>query len=298
MKLDKKLVVERRIDLMKNEGIIFKCNINVGTDVKSADLQKEFDAVVLATGSTKARSLPVPGADLKGVEFAMDYLHPTTKSYLDSQMRDGQCIDAADKRVLVIGGGDTGNDCIGTAMRQNAKSVVNFELLPKPPKGRAGGNPWPQWPRIYRVDYGHTEVKESHGADPRHFSVLTKRFVDDGEGNVSGVDTVQIKWDKDPEGRWLMKEIEGSQQTFKADLVFLAMGFVGPDVSATDDLGVDVTKMGNYRAAYGTYNTNVKGVFACGDCRRGQSLIVWGIAEGRQCAREVDRFLMGSSTLP
>lgn len=298
MKLDKKLVVERRIDLMKSEGIVFKCNVNVGEDVKAADLKRDYDAVVMATGSTKARHLPVPGGDLKGIELAMNYLHPTTKSYLDSQLRDQKSIDAADKRVIVIGGGDTGNDCIGTAVRSGAKSVVNFELLPKPPKDRASGNPWPQWPKVYRIDYGHTEVKEKYGNDPRHFSILTKKFLDDGNGNVAGVETVQIQWAKDGEGRWKMKEIEGSSQTFKADLVFLAMGFVGPELGAADDLGLEVTKMGNYKAKMGEFKTSLDGVFACGDCRRGQSLIVWGIAEGRQCAREVDTFLMGSSTLP
>jgi len=228
----------------------------------------------------------------------MDYLQPTTKSYLDSQLRDKANIDVSDKNVIVIGGGDTGNDCIGTSVRSGAKSVTNFELLPKPPKGRAQGNAWPQWPRIYRVDYGHSEVKAKYGADPRHFSILTKKFLDDGAGNVAGVDTVQIKWTKDSEGRWTMKEIEGSHQTFKADHVFLAMGFVGPEIEAADDLGIALTKLGTYKAKYGVYQTSIEGVFACGDCRRGQSLIVWGIAEGRQCAREVDKFLMGSSTLP
>jgi glutamate synthase (NADPH/NADH) len=297
-KLDKKDVVERRLDIMRSEGIVFKCNVSVGKDIKATQLCAEFDAVVMATGSTKARSLPVPGSDLKGVELAMDYLHPVTKSLLDSKLRDGNAIDASDKRVIVIGGGDTGNDCIGTAARQGAKSVVNFELLPKPPKGRAAGNPWPQWPLVHRQNYGHEEVKTKHGTDPRHFSVLTKKFLDDGAGRVAGVETVQIRWDKDPEGRWLMQEIEGSQQTFKADLVFLAMGFTGPELSSADDVGLEVTRMGNYKAAYGLYKTSVDKVFACGDCRRGQSLIVWGIAEGRQCAREVDSYLMGSSTLP
>jgi len=300
MKLDKKLVVDRRIDLMKSEGIVFRCGVNVGIDVKAAELRAEFDAIVMCTGSTKARNLPVPGSALKGIENAMDYLQPHTQSLLDSQLRDNASIDAAGKNVVVIGGGDTGNDCIGTAVRSGAKSVTNFELLPKPPKGRAQGNAWPQWPRIYRVDYGHAEVKEKYGADPRQFSILTKKFLDDGNGNVAGVDTVQIKWTKDAEGRWKMKEIEGSNQTFKADLVFLAMGFVGPETEAADDLGLALTKMGTYKAKYGEggYKTSLEGVFACGDCRRGQSLVVWGISEGRQCAREVDTFLMGSSTLP
>jgi glutamate synthase (NADPH/NADH) len=298
MKIDKKDVVERRIDIMRAEGIVFKCNVSVGTDIKASELRSQFDAVVMCTGSTKARSLPVPGSDLKGVELAMNFLSPNTKSYLDSKHRDNNYISAKGKNVIVIGGGDTGNDCIGTSVRQGASSVTNFELLPKQPKSRAAGNPWPQWPLIHRVDYGHNEVATKFGNDPRHFSVLTKRFVDDGAGNLAGVETVQIRWDKDPEGRWLMKEIEGSQQTFKAELVFLAMGFTGPELATAEDVGIETTRMGTYKAAYGLYKTNVDNVFACGDCRRGQSLIVWGIAEGRQCAREVDSYLMGSSTLP
>lgn len=298
MKLDKKLIVDRRVEIMRNEGINFITNCNVGVDVSTKQLSEEFDAVVLATGATTPRPFPIPGADLKGIEFAMEYLHYNTKSYLDSQFRDNRAINAHGKRVIVIGGGDTGNDCIGTAVRQGAKSVINFELLPKPSKGRAAGNPWPEWPRIFRVDYGHAEVKAKHGDDPRLFSVLSKRFLDDGNGNVAGVETVQIKWTKDAQGRWRMEEIEGSTQTYKADLVFLAMGFVGPETAVSDELNIELDKRGNYQAEYGKFETSKKGVFACGDCRRGQSLVVWGISEGRQCAREVDRYLMGSTSLP
>jgi len=298
MKLDKKLIVDRRVDLMRSEGIEFVTNCNVGVDVSSKQLESEFDSVILATGATRARGFPIPGGDLKGIEFAMEYLQYNTKSYLDSQFRDNKAINAHGKRVIVIGGGDTGNDCIGTAVRQGAKSVVNFELLPKPSKGRAAGNPWPEWPRIFRVDYGHKEVQEKYGEDPRLFSVMSKRFLDDGSGNVNGVETVQIQWTKDTQGRWRMEEIEGSNQTYKADLIFLAMGFLGPETTVSDELDVELDKRGNFKADYGKYTTSKAGVFACGDCRRGQSLVVWGISEGRQCAREVDKYLTGSSTLP
>lgn len=298
MKLDKKAVVERRIDIMRNEGVSFILNCNVGVDITAKQLCDEYDAVILATGATTPRPFPIPGSDLKGVEFAMEYLHYNTKSYLDSQFRDSRAISAQGKRVIVIGGGDTGNDCIGTAVRQGAKSVVNFELLPKPSKGRATGNPWPEWPRVLRVDYGHSEVKAKYGDDPRLFSILSKKFLDDGNGNVAGIETVQIKWTKDAQGRWRMEEIEGSSQTYKADLVFLAMGFTGPETVVSSEFNIDLDKRGNYKADYGKYTTSKQGLFACGDCRRGQSLVVWGIAEGRQCAREVDRFLTGSSNLP
>lgn len=298
MKLDKKLVVERRVELLRAEGITFVTNTTVGLDVKAAELQQEYDAIILATGATKPRDLPIPGRHLKGVGFAMDFLSKNTKSYMDSKLADGQFISARGKRVLVIGGGDTGNDCIGTSVRHGAKSVTNFELLPIPPTDRAVGNPWPQWPRIHRVDYGHTEVKHKYGEDPREFSVLSKCFLDDGNGNVSGVQTVQIQWTKTAQGTWSMAEMEGSSRTYPVDLVLLAMGFVGPETGVSSELGLDLDHRGNYKAQYGKYTTNVDGVFACGDCRRGQSLVVWGIAEGRQCAREVDKYLTGSSVLP
>lgn len=299
MKLDKKLVVSRRIDKMTKEGIVFVSSCNVGVDIKMAKLESDNDAVILATGATRPRDLPVEGRELKGVDFAMKFLGENTKSYLDSSLRDGRYISAKGKKVIVIGGGDTGNDCIGTAIRHGATSVVNFELLPKPPVERASGNPWPQWPRVFRVDYGHKEVESLRGRDPRDFCVLTKRFLpnDAGDG-LGGVETVQIQWAKDPEGRWIMKEIEGSQQVYKADLAFLAMGYTGPETESTGGVELEFDRHGNYKASYGTFKTSRAGVFACGDCRRGQSLVVWGIAEGRQCAREVDRYMMGTTTLP
>ena len=300
MKLDKRGVVDRRVDLMRAEGVDFKVGVDVGatSGLSAQKMLKGADVVVLATGATRPRDLSIPGRELKGIEYAMDFLTQNTKSYLDSALQDGRFINAKGKRVLVIGGGDTGNDCIGTSVRHGAKSVVNFELLPIPSKRRALNNPWPQWPRIFRVDYGHEEVKHVHGADPRQFSVLTKRFLDDGKGHVSGVVTVRIRWDKDEEGRWQMNEIQGTEKTYQADLVLLAMGFTGPETGPAEELGVELDERGNYRAQFGKYRTNVERVWTAGDCRRGQSLIVWAIAEGRQAAREIDLYLMGSTNLP
>ena len=301
MKLDKRGVVDRRVDLMRAEGVEFKVGVDVGGaagGMSAQALMKGVDVVVLATGATRPRDLSIPGRELKGIEYAMDFLTQNTKSYLDSALQDGRFINAKGKRVLVIGGGDTGNDCIGTSVRHGAKSVVNFELLPIPSKRRALNNPWPQWPRIFRVDYGHEEVKAVHGADPRQFSVLTKRFLDDGKGHVCGVVTVRIRWEKDEEGRWQMNEIEGTEKTYQADLVLLAMGFTGPETAVAEELGVEVDMRGNYKSQLGKYRTSVGRVWTAGDCRRGQSLIVWAIAEGRQAAREIDLYLMGSTNLP
>ncbi|KAH8820452.1 amidophosphoribosyltransferase-like protein [Xylogone sp. PMI_703] len=296
MKLDKK-IVKRRTDFMAAEGITFKCGVAVGEDVKLTDLKASHDAVVIATGATVARDLPIKGRNLEGIHFAMEFLHRNTKSLLDSELADGSYISAKDKHVVVIGGGDTGNDCIGTSVRHGAKSVTNFELLPQPPNERARDNPWPQWPRIYRVDYGHTEVKQQMGKDPREYCVMSEEFVDDGNGRVKGINTIRVEWTKSPTGGWDMKKIDGSQQFFPADLVLLSMGFLGPeDRVLGDEIEKDARK--NIKTPAGSYKTNVDGIFAAGDCRRGQSLIVWGINEGRQAARNVDLYLMGSTNLP
>jgi glutamate synthase (NADPH/NADH) len=274
MKLDKN-VVKRRVDFMAAEGIKFVTGCTVGEgDVTLESLRKENDAVVIATGSTVARDLPIPGRNLNGIHFAMEFLHKNTKSLLDSQHADNAYISAKDKHVIVIGGGDTGNDCIGTSVRHGAKSVTNFELLPQPPPERAVDNPWPQWPRIYRVDYGHAEVKTHMGNDPREFCVMSKEFLDDGNGNVRGVNIVRVEWSKSSSGGWDMRQVEGSEQFFPADLVLLSMGFLGPEDRV---LGGDIEKDGrkNIKTPPGQYNTNLPGVFAAGDCRRGQSLIVW-----------------------
>lgn len=296
MKLDKR-IVKRRTDFMAAEGVNFKTGVAVGEDVQLMDLKKENDAVIIATGATVARDLPIKGRNLDGIHFAMEFLHKNTKSLLDSELADGAYLSAKDKHVVVIGGGDTGNDCIGTSVRHGAKSVINFELLPQPPPERARDNPWPQWPRIYRVDYGHTEVRQQMGKDPREFCIMSEEFVDDGTGKVKGINTVRVEWTKSASGGWDMKKVEGSQQFFPADLVLLSMGFLGPETRVLgDDIEKDARK--NIKTPPGKYSTNIEGVFAAGDCRRGQSLIVWGINEGRQTAREVDLYLEKCTNLP
>ena len=295
MKTDKTDVVQRRVDLMAAEGVRFVVNAAVGPDVPAAALVANHDAVVLAAGATKPRDLDAPGRDLAGVHFAMDFLAANTKSLLDSGLKDGRFISAAGKRVVVIGGGDTGTDCIGTAVRHGAAAVVNLELMAKPPAERAADNPWPQWPRVFRVDYGHAEAAHVHGADPRRYGVLTKRFVagDDG-ASVRGVEVVDVRLEDDPSGppgRKRLVEVEGSAQLIEADLVLLAMGFVGPEERLARELGVDVDERTNFKAAFGDFATSVPGVFAAGDCRRGQSLVVWAIREGRDAAAAVDRYL-------
>lgn len=301
MKLGKD-VVQRRVDLMHEEGIEFITNADVGGSGEDAidvkNLIKENDAVLLATGATKARDLEVPGRELNGIHLAMEFLTANTKSLLDSNLADGNYISAKDKKVIVIGGGDTGTDCIGTSIRHGCASIENFELLPQAPAERAEDNPWPLWPLIYRVDYGHEEGKQRFGRDPRDFCVLTKAFVDDGQGNVSGVKTIEVSWSKTSDGKWAMQEVEGSEKIWQADLVLLSMGFLGPEHYPGDDIGLEYDARSNYSAEYGKYKTSVDGVFTAGDCRRGQSLVVWGINEGREAAREIDRFMMGSSSLP
>ena len=296
MKLDKSYV-ERRLDQMRAEGVTFVTNANIGVTVDLAKIRAENDAVVLATGATKPRDLPIPGRELRGVHFAMEFLRANTKSLLDSKLEDGKYISAKGKKVVVIGGGDTGNDCLGTSLRHGCSSLVNFELLPKPPEGRASDNPWPEWPRIFRVDYGHQESEAVFGKDPREFCINAKRFVDDGNGNLKGIETVRVEWTKNDKGQFQMAEVPGSEQLFEADLVFLAMGFLGPEEAPATALSVERDARSNYKADYGKFTTNQEGVFAAGDCRRGQSLIVWGIAEGRGVARSVDEYLMGESML-
>ena len=301
MKLGKD-VVDRRVNIMREEGVEFVTGADVGGSGDNAvsfeTLKNDYDAVLLATGATSARDLPVPGRDLKGIHLAMEFLLKNTKSLLDSELEDGASISAKDKNVIVIGGGDTGTDCIGTSLRHGCKTLVNFELLPRPPQDRAPDNPWPLWPKIYRTDYGHEEGAERFGSDPRQYQVLTKEFVDDGNGNVAGVKTVQVEWTKDDTGRWQMAEVAGSEKTWEAELVMLSMGFLGPEHYVSDAAGIEYDERSNYKAEYGKYATSQEGVFAAGDCRRGQSLVVWGINEGREAAREIDTWLMGSSNLP
>ncbi len=300
MKLGKD-IVQRRVDLLAAEGIEFKCNVDIGGAGKNATavatVQADNDAILFATGSTRARDLAIDGCGLKGIHPAMDFLSTNTKSLLDSNLEDGHYITAKDKKVIVIGGGDTGTDCIGTSIRHGCVSIVNFELLPHPPQERAEDNPWPLWPRIFRVDYGHEESTARFDQDPREYCLLTKAFLDDGEGNIAGVKTIEVSWQK-VAGQWQMDEVAGSEKTWDADLVLLSMGFLGPEHYASDALSIAYDARSNFQAEYGKYNTSVAGVFAAGDCRRGQSLIVWGIHEGREAAREIDRYLMGDTQLP
>jgi NAD(P)H-dependent glutamate synthase small subunit len=296
MKLDKSLV-ERRVSLMREAGVEFVVNADVGKTHDAAELRADVDALLLATGATRPRDLPVAGRDLKGVHFAMEFLTANTRSLLDSNLADGHYISAKDKNVVVIGGGDTGADCIGTALRHGCKSIVNFELLDQPPEQRADDNPWPTWPKILRTDYAHEEAIAKFGADPRAYAIVTKQLIDGGNGAVAALTAARVDWRKNQD-RPTMQEIAGSEQRWQADLVLLAMGFLGPEHYISDALGVALDERSNYRAEHGSFATDVEGVFAAGDCRRGQSLVVWAINEGRGAARAVDQFLRGTSHLP
>lgn len=297
MKLEK-WIVQRRVNLLADEGVKFVTSCEVGKDIDAVHLREENDAIVLATGATKPRDLPIPGRDLKGVHFAMEFLHGNTKSLLDSDHKDGKYLNAKGKKVIVIGGGDTGNDCLGTSMRHGCSSLLNFEIVPQPPAERAGNNPWPQWPRIFRVDYGHAEAAAKFGADPRTFSIDTVRFNGDANGKLKSLTAVKVDWSKPVKGGAPFSKVEGSEVEFECDLVFLALGFLGPEQLLAEQLGIEIDPRSNFKADYGKYATNIPGVFAAGDCRRGQSLVVWAINEGREAARECDRFLMGSTQLP
>jgi glutamate synthase (NADPH/NADH) small chain len=297
MKLEKH-VVDRRVKLMAEEGVTFVPNTWVGKTYPTEKLRREFDAIVLCGGATKARDLPVEGRGLGGVHYAMEFLLKSCKSLLDSDFADGKYISAKDKHVVVIGGGDTGTDCVGTAMRHGCKSLVQFEILPRPPAERAPDNPWPQWPKIYKLDYGQEEAAAVFGADPRSYCVVTKRFVGDAEGRVKELHTVIVDWVKNGDGRLNMKERPSSEQVWPADLVLLAMGFLGPEKEGLlAELGVRLDERTNV-AVDENKMSSVPGVFAAGDMARGQSLIVWAIQEGRAAARGVDTYLMGETALP
>lgn len=294
MKLDKSLVL-RRVDQMAKEGVTFMTNTEVGKNFAAEKLLKEFDATVLATGATKPRDLPIEGRNLKGIHFAMEFLHSNTKALLDKAATP---ITAAGKDVIIIGGGDTGTDCVGTSMRHGCKSLVQIEILPKPPMQRAKDNPWPEWPKVYRMDYGQEEAAAKFGDDPRIYLTTVKKFVGDENGNVKEAVVVQIEWKKDAQGRFVPQEIAGTEKTIPAQLVLLAMGFLGPEQPLLEALGVERDARSNAKADHGKYTTNIPGVFAAGDCRRGQSLVVWAFNEGREAARECDRYLMGKTNLP
>lgn len=295
MKLDK-TVVERRVRLLEQEGIAFVTNTEVGRDVSTERLRQEFDAVILCVGALNHRDLPIEGRDLKGIHFAMEYLHKNTKSLLDSDLQDGRYLTAQGKDVIVIGSGDTGVDCVATAVRHEARSIVQFGRSPKPPETRRENNPWPEAPNVFSVEYGHKEAEAVIGRDPREYQVVTKKFVGDENGQVKELHTVQAESQYDENGNRKLIEIPGTERIWPAQMVLIAVGFTGPEDTALDTIDRDANS--NIEAAYGTYQTNVEGVFAAGDARRGQSLIVWAINEGREAAREVDKYLMQTPVSP
>ena len=301
MKLEKREVVDRRLDLMRAEGVQFLCGVEIGRHEEWTPdrLRAGFDAVVLCCGATVPRDLPIPGRDAKGVHFAMDFLTANTRHLLDHDFdRSLPELNARDLEVVVIGGGDTGTDCVGTSLRQGCKNVIQLEILPRPPAERTPDNPWPQWPKIYRMDYGQEEAAVLQGEDPRHYLVMTRRFLADDRGNLAGLEVVDIDWSRNPEGRMVPVEKKDTARTIPAQLVLLAMGFLGPEPEIVRQFGLETDSRTNVKAEHERYTTNVKGVFAAGDMRRGQSLVVWAINEGRGAARECDRFLMGRTTLP
>jgi len=297
MKLDKREVVLRRIRHMEQEGVKFICKANVGENVEPQIFLKEFNATVICTGATQPRDLPVEGRGLAGVHFAMEFLTANTAALLDGGAEGGP-IHARGKDVVVVGGGDTGTDCVGTAMRHGCRSLVQIEILPRPPTGRAEDNPWPEWPKVYKLDYGQEEAAARFGADPRVYLTTVKKFGGDAEGRVKDIVTVEIAWQRNDKGQFVPSEVPGSERVIPAQLVLLAMGFLGPEQALLKEIGVACDARSNIRAEYEQYLTSLPGVFAAGDCRRGQSLVVWAINEGRGAARECDRYLMGQTDLP
>lgn len=297
MKLDKEQVVLRRLNVLEQEGVKFVCNTEVGKDLPAENLIKEFDAVVLCIGATKPRDLPIAGRELKGIHFAMEFLTANTKSLLD-QHRGNDFISAEGKDVVIIGGGDTGTDCVGTSIRHGCTNLVQLEIMPIPPEKRAADNPWPEWPKIYRMDYGQEEAAAKFGDDPRVYTTTATQFEGDENGHVKAVHTVQVQWERNEKGQFIPQPIPGTEKILPAQLVLLAMGFLGPEQPLADALGLDRDPRSNIKADYGQYATTIPGVFAAGDCRRGQSLVVWAFNEGREAARECDRYLMGHTDLP
>ncbi len=297
MKLDKREVVARRISLLEQEGIRFLCNASVGENVEAQLLLRDFDATVVCTGATQPRDLAVPGRNLAGVHFAMDYLTASTSALLDGGP-DSSPIHARGKDVVVIGGGDTGTDCVGTSIRQGCRSLVQVEIMARPPLERAADNPWPEWPKVYKLDYGQEEAAAKFGDDPRVYLTTVKEFIGDAEGRLESLVTVEVKWERNDKGQFVPVDVPGTVRKRPAQLALLAMGFLGPEQPLIKDLDVELDARGNVKAEYGQYATSIKGVFSAGDCRRGQSLVVWAINEGRGAARECDRYLMGRTNLP
>ena len=305
MKLDKR-VIDRRIKLLEEAGVTFKCNVNVGVDVTGAELLKEYDRVILACGASNPRDLNAPGRDAKGIYFAVEFLKEVSKKLMDLNY-DADALIAStdfsfktlkDKSVIVIGGGDTGNDCVGTSIRLGAKSVIQLEMMPKAPEERLASNPWPEWPKILKTDYGQEEAIDSFGSDPRIFKTTVTEFLKDKKGNLKGVKTVELESKKDPKtGRMSMVPVEGTEKELKADMVLIAAGFLGSESYIRDTFAVECNERTNVKTENGSYETTVERVFTAGDMHRGQSLVVWAIAEGRGCAKAVDTSLMGYSNI-
>ena len=297
MKLEK-WVIDRKINIMKEEGVEFITNANVGKDIKPAKLLKEYDRVILACGAKNPRDIKAPGRDAEGIYFAVDFLKATTKSLLDSELKDNKYISAKGKKVVIIGGGDTGNDCVGTSIRHGAASVIQLEMMPKAPDERAENNPWPEWPRVCKTDYGQEEAIAMFGSDPRIYQTTVKEFLKDKNGKLCGLKTVKLEGKKDEKTRRMqMVEVPGSESKLDCDLVLIAAGFLGTEDYIAKAFGVDLNARTNVATEAGHYKTNVENVFAAGDMHRGQSLVVWAIREGREAAREVDESLMGYSYL-
>ena len=296
MKLEKRFI-RRRIDLMEAEGVEFKYNTDVGRDITADEVVNGYDAVVLACGARNPRDIKAPGRDGDGIFFAVDFLTSTTKMVLSSNISDTNYISAKYKDVVIIGGGDTGNDCVGTCIRHGCKSVTQLEMMPIPPVTRAANNPWPEWPKVLKTDYGQEESIAVFGKDPRVYLTTVKSFVRDDEGRLTGVETVKIDWQKGGDGRMKMNLIEGSEQVIPAQIVLIAAGFLGPESYISESFGIETDARSNIKASAGDHKTSRDKVFAAGDVRRGQSLVVWGLREGRDCAVEVDKYLMGYSNM-
>lgn len=293
MKLEKS-VIDRKIEIMKEEGVEFVTGVNVGKDVKASKLLKEYDRIILACGAKNPRDLNAPGRDAKGIYFAVDYLSEVTKSLLDSDLTNKKYVPTKGKHVVVIGGGDTGNDCVGTSIRLGAASVTQLEMMPKAPDTRRADNPWPEWPKVCKTDYGQEEAIAVFGHDPRIYQTTVKEFLKDKNGSLNGIVTVRLENKRDEKtGRMVMSEVAGSEKKLPADIVLIAAGFLGSEKYVTDAFGVSLDQRTNVKTKDGKYQTSAQNVFVCGDLHRGQSLVVWAIREGREAAAEVDLSLMG-----
>lgn len=297
MKLEKH-IIDRKLDVMREEGVEFVVNANVGADVKAKDILKEYDAVVLACGASNPRDINAPGRDANGIYFAVDFLTSTTKALLDNGLKEGTYISAKDKNVIVIGGGDTGNDCVGTCIRHGCKSVTQLEMMPKAPDERAESNPWPQWPLVCKTDYGQEEAIAVFGHDPRIYTTTVKEFVKDKKGNLSKLITVSLESKIDEKtGRRMMVPVDGTEKEIPCEIVLIAAGFLGTQKYVTDAFGVELNERTNIKTDADSYATSVNGIFTAGDCHTGQSLVVKAIRQGRDCARAVDQYLMGYTNL-